>query len=186
MKRTRFLFVMVMITATLPGYAQQPTAAEADHAKPLVQQKGHEQHFKLTFVVREVDERGKVLNSREYTTSADDSNFGAPNASIRTGARVPTSTAMGNQWQYVEVGVNFDVSRLQVLAPTKVGMVVAADLSSFDTSSDSTKNRPPEIHQNKWTGNEQMTLGQPKVIFSSDDLTSKNKVQVELTVTEVK
>jgi hypothetical protein len=30
-----------------------------------------------------------------------------------------------------------------------------------------------------------MVLGERKVIFSSDDLTSKNKVQVELTVTRV-
>ena len=184
MKRPAFVFVILMIAATLPGYAQKSEPAKPTPAAPLAQPGRDQQYFRLTFVVREVNENGKVVNSREYVTNAADSLSGL-NASIRTGARVPISTGVGTQWQYIDVGVNFDVRQLHVLSQTSIGMKVDADLSSYDSSSEPTKSMPV-IHQNKWSGDEQMTLGQPKVIFSSDDLTSKNKVQVELTVTKVK
>lgn len=85
---------------------------------------------------------------------------------------------------YTDVGVNFDVNTFQVLSATRVVMNIRAELSSLDPSSDQTKGQPV-IRQNKWSGNEQMVLGERKVIFSSDDLTSKNKLQIELTVTRV-
>jgi hypothetical protein len=84
----------------------------------------------------------------------------------------------------MDVGVNFDVRQFHVLSATRVEMTISAELSSFDSSSDQTKTQPG-IRQNKWSGDEQMVLGERKVIFSSDDLTSKNKVQVELTVSRM-
>ena len=178
MKRMIFVFAAAMMAAgALPGYAQQSTATEPSHTATVTQQPRLDQHFRLTFVVREVDEKGKVLNSREYMVGVTD------NASIRTGARLPMGTS-SSQFTYNDVGVNFDVLRLQVLSATRVGMVVHAELSSLDPSPDQVK-EPPVIRQNKWSGEEQMVLGERKVIFSSDDLTSKNKVQVELTVSRV-
>jgi hypothetical protein len=178
-------FAVVMIAVCLPGIGQQATA-ESNTAASAAQELGQDQHFRLAFVVRETDEKGKVLNSREYEAmTAAIPHTSNSSASIRAGAKVPVPTSPdGAQITYMDVGVNFDVSRFQVLSSTRVGMYINADISSFDPASDPAKRRPV-IHQNRWSGNEQITLGERQVIFSSDDLTSKNKLQVELMVTRV-
>ncbi len=185
MKRT-LGFAVVMMALCLPVYGQQGTPAESKPAISAEQELGKDQRFRLAFVVREMDEKGKVLNSREYVAmSAAIPHRGDPQTSIRTGARIPVPTGPGSsQTMYTDVGVNFDVNTFQVLSATRVVMNIRAELSSLDPSSDQTKGQPV-IRQNKWSGNEQMVLGERKVIFSSDDLTSKNKLQIELTVTRV-
>ncbi|HZY63606.1 MAG TPA: hypothetical protein VFE38_13885 [Edaphobacter sp.] len=183
MKRIGFLFgSILMVAISLPTYSQQ-TKPEGDHTTPAMQQSVQSGRFKLTFIVREMDEKGKLLNSREYEALVGLGPHGDPLTSIRTGARVPVRSS-SMQYSYLDLGVNFDVQRFQVLSATRVAMNVQADLSRSDAAAQ--EGTPPIIRQNKWAGNEEMTLGERKVIFSSDDLTSKNKVQVELTVTEVK
>jgi hypothetical protein len=185
MKRI-LVFAVVMMAVCLSGYGQEIKAAEPNHAAPVAQELGHDQRFRLTFVVREADEKGKVLNSREYEAMiAATPHHAEPNASIRTGARIPAPNSPGSaMYSYMDVGVNFDILSFQVLSATRVAMDIHAELSSIDSAAKNPVN-PPLIRQNKWTGNEQIVLGERKVIFSSDDLTSKNKVQVELTVTRV-
>lgn len=175
---------VIMMAVSLPGYGQQATAVESKPAASAAQELGKDQRFRLTFVVRETDERGKVLNSREYETMIGATpHHGEPNASIRTGARIPITVSSG-QVTYIDVGVNFDILSFQVLSPTRVAMDVHADLSSVDPASKDVAEHPI-VHQNKWSGNEQIVLGERKVIFSSDDLTSKNRVQVELMAARV-
>lgn len=179
-------FAVLMMAVCLPGYGQQATAAESKPAASAAQELGKDQRFRLAFMVKEVDERGKVLNSREYDTMIGATpHHGEPNASIRTGARIPiTVSSSSGEITYIDVGVNFDILSFQVLSTTRVAMDIHADLSSVDPASKGVT-VPPVVHQNKWSGNEQIVLGERKIIFSSDDLTSKNKVQVELMVTRV-
>jgi len=183
----RMIFAAIMMGAiSLTGLAQQPAAAEPNHVTPPAQELGHDQRFRLTFIIRETDENGKALNSREYETMIGAiPHRGDPNASIRTGARVPVPTGAGSlQFTYLDIGVNFDINSFQVLSATRVAMDVHADLSSIDPVEKQIADHPV-IRQNKWSGSEQMVLGERKTIFSSDDLTSKNRVQVELTVTRI-
>jgi len=180
-------FAVVIMTAFLPVYGQQTTSAVSKPAAPAAQELGHDQRFRLAFLVRETDDKGKVLNSREYIAMiAAIPHRGDPETTIRTGTKVPIPIGGpgSSQVTYVDLGINFDVNAFQVLSASRVGMNIRAELSSVDPSSDQTKGQPV-IRQNKWSGDEQMVLGERKVIFSSDDLTSKNKVQVELTVTRV-
>lgn len=185
MKRILVLTV-VMMAGCLSGYGQGTKAAEPNHAAPVAQELGHDQRFRLAFVIRETDEKGKALNTREYEAMIGAiPRQGEPSASIRTGARVPVPTGAGSlQFTYLDIGVNFDINSFEVLSATRVAMNIHAELSSIDPSGKEVVDHPV-IRQNKWSGNEQMVLGERKVIFSSDDLTSKNKVQVELTVTRV-
>jgi hypothetical protein len=84
MKRI-LVFAVVMMAVCLSGYGQEIKAAEPNHAAPVAQELGHDQRFRLTFVVREADEKGKVLNSREYEAMiAATPHHAEPNASIRT------------------------------------------------------------------------------------------------------
>ena len=43
----------------------------------------------------------------------------------------------------------------------------------------------PMIRQNRWTSNVVVPLKKPTVIFSSDDLTTKHQMQLELTATPI-
>jgi hypothetical protein len=110
---------------------------------------------------------------------------GAANVSIRNGVRVPVLTSGAvSQFTYQDVGANFDINSFTVMSSNRVAMNVGANISNIDTANKGTAG-PPLIRENKWMGNEQMVLGERRVIFSSDDLTSKNKLQVDLMVTRV-
>jgi hypothetical protein len=43
----------------------------------------------------------------------------------------------------------------------------------------------PTIRQNRWVSTVAVPLKKPTVIFSSDDLTSKRQMQLELTATPI-
>ena len=140
--------------------------------------------YKLDFVVREV-EGTKGLNARTYsiTTSTDSK---AP-CSIRVGSKVPYTTAavsMGGppQYTYFDVGMNIDCRSITV-EPGQLSLHVDADVSSF--SAEAPTPLPPVIRQNKWSSVVIVPLKKPTVIFSSDDLTTKRQMQLELTATPI-
>jgi hypothetical protein len=143
-----------------------------------------ERSFQLTFVVRELDENGKVVNSRKYDTMAGTGPRANGGGNIRTGAKFaapngPNST----QFTYLDVGANFDVSRVRVIKSNRVAMQVTAEISSFD--SPTTNGGMATIRQNRWTGEVQVPIGGRTVFFSADDLSSKKSMQIELAVTPV-
>jgi hypothetical protein len=188
------LMSSVLVTATL-GYGQVTESkgkAESPAAQPQtaqVQSSGEteagqdERSFQLTFVVRELDESGKVVNSRRYDTVVmASSKSGGGMGSIRTGTKLPVAVGSGNG-TYLDVGANFDVNRSRIVKGTRLVMYVSAEISSIDPTA-TTEGRPM-IRQNRWAGSVEIPIGGHKVIFSSDDLSSKRTMQIELTVTPV-
>ena len=158
-------------------FAALPLLAFAQDANKPVKLPGH--FYKLVYVVQEVSESGKVTNSRTYMTNVqvgDESGV-----QIRTGSRIPVSTG-GTQWQYVDMGVNID-SRHAEEIDGKLALQVTAESNDFAMPTSETPH--PVIRQNKWSANVLIPTGKPVIIFSSDDLSSKSKVQVELTATRV-
>jgi Bacterial type II and III secretion system protein. len=161
------------------------TEAKAAQAVEQTEAPQEERSFQLTFTVRELDENGKVVNSRKYVTMAATgprANGGGGN--IRTGAKIPVPTgANSSQFTYLDVGANFDVSRVRVIKSNRVAMQVTAEISSFD--SPATTSTMATIRQNRWTGEVQVPIGGRTVFFSADDLASKKSMQIELAVTPV-
>lgn len=152
-------------------------------------------YYHLVFVVKELD-AGKVINSRDYSMSIatienpNMNNFST--RSIRTGTRVPVEYETGKV-SYVDIGVNIDCKNVIDLG-SSLGMDVSTDISSiqndsaFDpsrTQTPITRNNPM-IQQNKWNSQVSVVLGKPTVLFSSDEVTSKRTLQLELTATEIK
>jgi hypothetical protein len=149
--------------------------AQNEGAKPPEQQK----YFHLEFVVKEMDS-GKAINARHYSTTAATGDVGC---SIRTGSKVPTpagGAVASTQYTYIDVGVNIDCR-----APKEVDgnlvLSLVAEISSVATASS-----PPVIRQNKWNSTVVVPIGKPTVVFSSDDLTTKGQMQLELTATPIK
>lgn len=146
-------------------------------------------HYQVVFVAQEL-EGGKVVSSRRYVTDMALTGPGSASGSIRTGAKVPIPTGSfetggkeNTQFTYVDLGFNVDFNRAR-LEGDKVFLWVAVDLSSTGPM-ENTQPHQPTILQNKWSAGVTVPLGKPTVIFSSDDVSSRRTIQIELTVKRV-
>lgn len=154
-------------------------AAQGEGAKPAAEQP---KYFHLDFVVRELD-GGKVISARHYTTTvvAGGSNV-EYGCSMRSGNKVPVpaggSIGSGSM-TYVDVGVNIECRGAKEIEGS-LALGVTAEISNAATSSS-----PPLIRQTKWSSNVIVPAGKPTVIFSSDDVTTRGQMQLELTATAI-
>ena len=167
MKRTRVR--VALLTALLAGSC----FAQSEGAKPA--EAAISKYFRLDFVVKEL-ESGKVINSRAYSTTITTDNA----SSIRTGSRVPVKTGNSSGITYIDVGVSIDCIAAKEVQ-NELSLRVTADVS---TMADETV-RPPVIRQNKWNGNVLVPLRKATTIFSSDDVTTRRQMQLELTATPI-
>lgn len=179
MRKQLTLIAILAIAVLTPSqsFAQSNVGAKP---APSVEQ----QHFyHLDFVVKEV-EAGRAINSRSYSMIITTHG----RASIRTGTKVPfnTSTAPNNaQYTQIDVGVNIDCYQAQEIAG-QLALNVKADISSLaDPSDGSHSGVPPVIRRNTWDSGVIVPIKQPTTIFSSDDLGSKRKMQLELIATRI-
>jgi hypothetical protein len=145
--------------------------------------------YHLVFVVQELDAAGKLVNSRTYTTSVStDRNF---RGSMRTGSRIPVASGTyatekdgaltSLQYQYIDIGVNLDISHV-IETAGKLAMWLKAEISSVADASDP-RTHQPVIRQNRWDAEALIPIGKPTVVFSSDALDSKGSLQVTVTAT---
>ncbi len=160
------------------GWAQDNSEA----AKPAQAAKSAlpGQFYHLDFLVKEVDS-AKTINSRTYSTSI----VGNGRNSIRAGSRVPISIGTGPNLQYMDLGVNFDCSDVREV-DGKLALRVQAEVSSIPQGEQTTQSQTPVLRQNKWSADVIVPMGKPTMIFSSDDVAGKGKMEIELTATLAK
>ena len=148
-------------------------------------------YYRLDFVVKEVED-GKVINGRSYSTIMQSGERST--AQIRTGNRVPVSTGGDKSTvQYYDVGVSIDcrpapVERpdfIQLESEGRLALNISAEISSIAGSQEAAPASPPIVRQNKWSSNVLIPIKKPTLVFSSDDATSKRKMQLELTATPI-
>jgi hypothetical protein len=135
--------------------------------------------YKLDFVVKEV-EGAKVLNARSYSVISSTEGKGVEGCQVRTGSKVPGAVAGG----YIDVGVSIDCYQVRE-TQTGLSLGLSADISSIPPDLTPPVSAPPVIRQNRWRSNVVVPLKKPVVIFSSDDLTTKHQMQLELTATPI-
>lgn len=171
----RWMIAMLVVCLAAPAWAQDPLK------EPEMK------YFKLDFVVKELDE-ARTVSARNYSAMVA---TGRPSrgCSIRTGTRIPIQTNSAGttnvQVNYYDVGVNIDCNTATELG-SQLSLVVSADISSLPAGREASSTLPPVVRQNRWTGNVVVTIGKATTLFSSDDLDSKRKMQLELTVNPVK
>ena len=137
-------------------------------------------YYQLSFSVQEIAESGKVSNSRVYTTSIATNSH--DRQMIRTGDKVPLRTDDKGNLQYLDVGVNIDCLNAQEING-KFAVQITVNISTPTKGTD--ESAPPVIRQNQWSANVLVPVAKPTVIFSSDHLQDKGKIQVELTATRI-
>ena len=138
--------------------------------------------YKLDFVVKEV-EAARVLNARSYSMIVS-TEKPSQASSIRAGSRVPAPSSPGSaQFNYIELGVNIDCRSVQDFA-NELSLFVTAEVTS--TLQESATTLPPVLRQNKWSSSVLVPLRKAIVLFSSDDVTTRRQMQLELTATPMR
>jgi len=136
--------------------------------------------YRLEFTVREVED-GKRLNSRSYTMSVEDSDWGR----IRVGNRIPYNTGK-DQFQYYDVGVNIDCRAQDhdtyVLLGN--GSVEISSVVKDESTTAGTLN--PVVRQARASFAVAVTPGKPSMVATLDDVSSNRRYEVEVTATKVK
>jgi hypothetical protein len=173
------LMVAVLAVVMTPVWviAQEAGQGASSVSKPP------EHFYKLTLVVEEVNDAGKVTNARSYLATICTA-INHPQQ-IRTGAKIPVGNA--TQFEYMNMGVDFDVADVKE-SGDKLGFNLTADVSSLANSSGAASTEllaHPVIRQNRWSSTVLVPIGKPTVVFSADDLEDKGKMQVEVTAVRV-
>jgi hypothetical protein len=169
------VFSLSLLPAALP--AQNPPAPPPA------------QHFyRMNFAVEEINAAGHVTNTRSYQETISTGNGRAQE--IKTGSKVPVATGSygsnpaQTQFQYIDVGVD-----LGVLDPKEhgnlLGFRLRADVSSVAHLTAIEVVNEPVIRQNSWDSTVTVPIGKPTIVFSSDDLDSTGKMQIEVTATRI-
>ena len=142
--------------------------------------------YKLDFVIRELQD-GKIVNTRNFVLSLSQTQ---PSGSVRTGDKVPVSTAsigsnglVNTQFTYIDVGVNIDCRLMRVI-DNQLELTVTADVSSVANQGGSPSDRPT-ITTNKWNAGATIPLRKPTILFSADGASAKRQMQLEVTATPI-
>lgn len=178
MKRTIiFAAALLFLCASWPAHAQNPPA----HAALSF--------YHLKFAVEEAGATGQVTNSRVYQTivATDSSSH-----SIKTGSRIPIATgsypggsSQAMQFQYIDLGIDFTIDRVE-LHGDRLSFHLMSTVSSTAPHPEVIEGvQEPVIRQNVWSSEILVTLNKPTVVFSSDELDSKGKMEIEVTATPV-
>jgi hypothetical protein len=180
----KFVLICSLLLGTLVPLRQ---AHAQDSAKP--EEAGHSAaaaaHFyRVTFLVEEMGANEKATNSRTYTTTiSTDRGF---KGSIRTGSRIPIPTGITGpsgptQFQYVDTGINFDMTNV-VEIDRQLSLNLTAEISSVADAKEPNLHEPV-IRQNRWQAAVLIPIGKASVIFASDALDSATKLRVSMTAT---
>jgi len=180
-----FLLLVLPFAGRAFAQDEQPKTSEnAKQAEPPVH------YYHLDFVVQEVGENGKPVNGRTYSCMV--STARGERDSVRIGSRVPVATGsssgsemVNTQFQYQDVGVNFDVNEVHEIGG-KLAMNLGVEVTGVGPLTHiGGPNGPnePASHHNKWQTPVLVAVGKSTVVFTSDDIDSKGGMQVVVTAT---
>ncbi len=181
-KFTLVNLVLILLGLALfaaPVRAQESKASESKPAETKPQPEAH--YYRLEFVLKELGDDGRVLNSRTYNT---DVATGGRFSQVRAGTKIPVRTNDKNEIQYLDLGVNIDCDSARE-TPQGLGLHISAEISSI-ASPTSGEIASPVVRQNRWSSEALLSIGKPSVVFSSDNLENKGRMQVEVTATPLR
>lgn len=183
MKRIALLAAALLLIAP-------PLHLRAQDTNPAPTSVQTPQHFyQLKLIVEELDPSGKITNSRTYQTIVT-TNPKSETQSLKTGSRMPIATGSGGngvvtQFQYIDLGVDARVEHAEEVG-SDLAFRLRLEISSMAAQSEMIGGvHEPVIRQNNWDSIVLVPVSKPTVVFSSDDLDSTGKMQVQVTVTPI-
>ena len=175
---TRRFGMALALLALLPLLAFSAPAQE-EQKNP----KESPQFYRATIRVIEktADKEGSVVNSRDYLMLLKNGEYGL----IRTGNSVPLPGEKGTI--YMDVGLNIDC-RIRPLGTgvARVAMDLSLELSNVaGRRSMGDGKTAPITRKVRSSASTKVTLGEPTIIISVNDVTTESRFEVEVTVTKV-
>jgi hypothetical protein len=193
-KLTIICWLLLLIPALAPRVGAQDTAKAPETSKPP-EPPAH--YYHLQYVIQELGNDGKPVNSRTYSTIVGTDRHEQFSA-IRTGSRVPIITGalhgpsgeakegkLEYQYQYLDIGVNIDTQNVHEVG-RQLAIDLKAEISALADTAPSTATglvNDPVVRQNSWQASVLIPVGKPTVVFSSDALDSKGATQLVVTAT---
>ena len=177
--------VLILLSLGVFAGAVRAQEAKTSESKPSETKPQPEIHYyRLEFVLKELSEDGRVVNSRIYHTSV--STQPGRSSQVRTGTKIPVRTNEKNgNIEFMDVGVSIDCDNARE-TPQGVSLHISSDVSSLANPPGSGENAAPVLRQNRWSSETLVPLGKPTVVFSSDNLENKGRMQVEVTATPIR
>jgi hypothetical protein len=134
--------------------------------------------FRLDYQIYEL-EGGKRVNERSYTQFVNEGGSG----NLRVGSRVPIPAE--GKIQYMDVGLQLN-SRISEKELGDVVLEADVETSSFALPEQAEARSAPMVRTLFQKVSTRPALGRPTLLSSVDDVNSKRRTQVEVTVTRVK
>lgn len=179
MKATTRIFLAMLLTIVPALALAQEKPAEPKH------------FYRLLLRLQDVDANGKVINTRSYTTSIATQDL--MKESIRTGSRIPVTAgsystgqviSANTSYNYQDVGVDVDAMDAKD-GEGELSFYLTVDVKSLVPPSE--KPLPaPITRNNRWSSRVSVPINKPTIVFSSDNLEDKGKMQLEVTATPEK
>jgi hypothetical protein len=173
-KLLQFLFVVAFISLL----AGQETPKK-DSPEPV------QKFYKVSYLIYEL-ENGKKINERSYTLPTGGEGAKTRDSWIKVGTRVPV-TLKDNQTSYLDVGLNIDCN----VGEQADKFIVYTDLeiTSFAMPQQGTdipaSGGNPVLRSVRQHFATPVTPGKPGLVTSMDDINSKRRLQVEVTVSRL-
>ena len=148
------------------------------HAAPGQENQGNKDDvYRLSFAVHETGE-SRTTSTKNYSMLLRNFSKGV----IRIGNKVPVQTAPGNNYTYVDIGLNLDC-RLQE-TDRRIGLHAEVEMSNISQDGESKLTGQPIIRQIKSTGDAILAPGKPTVVATLDDPATKRHYEIEVTATK--
>ncbi|HUB51822.1 MAG TPA: hypothetical protein VL986_06730 [Terracidiphilus sp.] len=182
MHKTTIACVLLLAAA---GFGHKALAQDQPAQQPAkAQEPAPPEHFyHLDFVVEDVNAEGKVVNSRNFSTTV--STVSHSTNSIRSGSKIPIltgSTGGDTQFQYEDVGASFDIRNAHEFSG-QIAFELTTALSSVASLDPNL--HEPVLRQDKWQASVFVPIGKQTVVFSSDSVDSKGSTRVLVTATQI-
>lgn len=135
--------------------------------------------FRVDFTLRESQD-GQKTNERTYTLTVNEGGSG----NVRVGSRVPLPAGEKGV-QYMDVGLRISC-RIREAEPGDVALEADVDVTSFAAPDGLDPKAAPVLQSISQSSSARPALGKPTLLTSVDDVGSKKRIQVEVTVTRAK
>lgn len=153
-----------------------PLPARADEPRP----ERPRSTFRLDYALYEV-EAGKRTNERAFTLTVNEGAHGQ----LRSGTRVPVTAGDNRGVQYMDVGLKISGRVLE--RDGDVALESEIEMSTFALPDQAAAGKDnPVVRTISETVSTRPFLGKPSVLSSLDDLNSRKRIQVEVTVTRLR
>lgn len=139
--------------------------------------------YRVDFKLFEVEE-GKRTNQREFSLVVGAQDYEAPNAYLRVGNRVPVNT--GDKGNYIDIGFEGRCRLTDMNGKLSASLSVeVTGLAPSEEGGGTHGTTMPVLRSTRLNTDSVLVPGKPQIVGSIDDLTTKKRVQVEVTATRV-